>query len=162
MHQITALDCFLQGGMNTVYKPSPLKFFCAGTLLGSILPFLGRWVVVSFCLKTHLGPRWLHTGGWPFLSSALGKVQQAMLSASQEQVAWAVLTLATPTISLSISRQCQREVQAPWTHKVFHLWTPGQMEETPSKYKDVFSWFLNTAVKRIKVHNSPKRSHPYS
>lgn len=118
-------------------------------------------MVVSFCLKIHLEPRRLHTGGWPFLSSALGKVQQAMLSATQEQVAWAVLTLATPTISLSISSQCQREVQAPWTHKVFHLWTPGQMEETPSKYKDAFSWFLNTAVKRIKVHKSPKRSHPY-
>lgn len=113
VHQkITALDCFLQGGMNTVYKRSPLKFLCAGDLLGSILLFLGRWVVTSFCLKIHLGPRRLHTGGWLFLSSALWKVQQAMLSASQEQAAWAVLTLATSTTSLSISRQCQREVQA--------------------------------------------------
>ena len=129
MHQkITALDCFLQGGMNVVYKRSPLKFFCAGPLLGSTVLFLGRWAVVSFCLKIHLGPRRLHPAGWLFLSSALGKAlkHQAVRSAAQEQGAWAVPTLTTPTTSLPISRQCQREVQTPWTHKVFHLYTPGQ------------------------------------
>lgn len=46
-----------------------------------------------------------------------------MLSTSWEQAAWAVPVAQTwlhPPTSLPI-RQCQREVQTPWTCKVFHL-----------------------------------------
>ena len=113
VHQkITALDCFLQGGMNTVYKHSPLKFFCcrgSAWFHSSVLRKVGGHVLLfKDSPGTEEAPYW-----WlVFLSSALWKVQQAMLSASQEKAAWAVLTLATPTTSLSISRQYQREVQA--------------------------------------------------